>query len=197
MKRSWGSGTPKAAGKSPTVQENKAHGDGFRDQNVDTRSTPWRDSTNEVTIRPNVGPGKPGTKADNFRIDTLEKSKITGKYDLVEAKGTQKAPLTKNQVPGFENFQKYGGVVVSKGKALAPRGTVLPPSKITLVRPLGLFVQTMGGTTAVQAAQERARIDNPAPVLPLSPPGRGKDQTKVTTDFGDVTIYHPKSGAKQ
>ncbi len=161
MKRSWGSGTPKKAGQSPTVQENKAHGDAFRDKVVDARSTPWRESTNEVTIRPNVGPGTPGTKADNFRIDTLERSKITGQYKLVESKGTATAPLTKNQGPGFEKFQRFGGEVRGAGGgSVAPGGTQLPPSKVRLNRPVGLYLETSVPPAVLQATQERVRLDN-------------------------------------
>jgi len=66
-------------------------------------------STNVTTIRPNVAPRKPGTKADNFRIDTLEQSQVTGKYKLEESKQTETVPLTKNQTPGFSNFKRFPG----------------------------------------------------------------------------------------
>jgi RHS repeat-associated protein len=156
--RSWGSGTIKSAGPSPTVQENKIHGDAFRDLTVETRTTPWRESANEVTIRPNVGPGRPGTKADNFRIDSLERSKITGRYKPVEAKGTKTAPLTPQQQRGFPNLQRFGGVVRGRnGGTIAPAGTQLPPLRVVMYRPLKLFLETVLPPTSLNATQNKTR----------------------------------------
>ena len=142
MAKSWGSGTIEKVGPSPTVQENRLHGLGFEETTVEARSTPWRESETQVTIRPNVGPGTPGTKADNFIIDTLEQSKMTQEFQLVESKGTATADLTRNQRAGFPNFERWGGEVRGAGGCtLAPAGTQLPPSVIKIVRPLGLFIE--------------------------------------------------------
>ena len=144
MAKGWGSGTIEKAGPSPTVQENRLHGLGFEEKTVDARSTPWRESKNQVTIRPNAGPGQPGTKADTFRIDSLEKSKITKEYQLVESKGTATADLTANQRRGFPKFERWGGEVRgANGGTIAPAGTQLPPSVIKLYRPLRLFLETV------------------------------------------------------
>ena len=188
MKRSWNSGTINRAGQTSTLRENKTHGDAFRDKSVGVRSTPWRESVNEVTIRPNVGHGKPGTKADNFRIDTLERSLITGEFKLVECKGTSTADFTAKQTPGFANFEKYGGEVVGKGKGFAPGGTVLPPSGVKVVRPLGQFVEVSVTAATVQSVVERKRLDDEeGGSVPPS------DHTDLNSDLGDITIFHPGS----
>lgn len=156
MKRGWGTGTIKKAGNSSTVQENNAHGAKFEEHAGSAHATPWIDSADQVTIRPNVGPGVPGTKADNFRIDRMERNALTGRSKLVEFKGTATAPLTKKQIPGFPLFEEFGGEVRGAGGGtVAAHGTQLPASRIQIQRPVDLFLRQILPINALLQAQSK------------------------------------------
>ena len=56
--------------------------------------------------------------------------------DLPECKSSDTAPLTPNQKIAFPEIEQSGGVVVGKGKAGIPGGTVIPPgTKVKVRRP--------------------------------------------------------------
>jgi hypothetical protein len=54
---------------------------------------------------------------------------------LTEAKSSATAPLTPNQKICFPEIETTGAVVVGKGKPGFPGGTVIPPTKVDIVRP--------------------------------------------------------------
>jgi hypothetical protein len=63
----------------------------------------------EVSIRPNTATGQASFK---IRADGLGTNPDTLMIDLLEAKGSATAPLTKNQTSGFPLLEQYGGTIV-------------------------------------------------------------------------------------
>ena len=52
----------------------------------------------------------------------------------IECESSQTAPLTKNQKVGFTELEKSGGVIVGEGKSGFEGGTIIPPSKVEIIR---------------------------------------------------------------
>lgn len=58
-----------------------------------------------------------------------------GVIKCTECKASASAPLTKNQKKAFPEMELSGGVVVGKGKDGFEGGTIIPPTKIDIIRP--------------------------------------------------------------
>ena len=86
------------------------------------------DIQKQITIKPN------GTDTGNVRLDAVGKDAITGEIKLTDAKASQTAPLTKNQVPGYKAIEANGGTVVGEGKPPYTRGTQIPPTQVDIIR---------------------------------------------------------------
>ncbi|MEZ5692012.1 MAG: hypothetical protein R3D71_10175 [Rickettsiales bacterium] len=80
----------------------------------------------QVTMR-----AKNGVKT---RVDLLGRDS-DGKVKCTECKSSETAPLTKNQKLAFPDIEKNGAVIVGKGKPGFEGGTVIPPTKIDIIRP--------------------------------------------------------------
>lgn len=72
---------------------------------------------------------KDGTKvvADMIR-------RHNNKFSITEFKSSITAPLTKNQKKAFPQIEKYGAIVVGKGKPGFEGGTKIPPTKVFIKR---------------------------------------------------------------
>ena len=106
------------------VVANKIKGDAFRDKVAKGAIKGNKNIQKEITVKT-----KSGTRT---RVDVI--GTRNGKPRLIEAKASQKAPLTKNQAKAFPEIQKSGAVVVGKGRPGYPRGTVIPPQKVRIIR---------------------------------------------------------------
>jgi RHS repeat-associated protein len=68
------------------------------------------------------------------RVDVVSTNPL-GKISLIEAKASASAGLTKGQKAAHPVIEASGGVVVGKGKPPYTGGTVIPPTKVEVVRP--------------------------------------------------------------
>lgn len=84
------------------------------------------DTAREVTIK--TGSGM------NVRVDIMTKDS-NGNIFCIECKSSATAPLTPNQKIGYPEIEKHGGVISGAGKPGFESGTVIPPTKINVVRP--------------------------------------------------------------
>jgi len=62
--------------------------------------------------------------------------KETGTIRIQEYKGSETAPMTKNQKKAFPQIETTGGEVVGNGKGTFTGGTKIPPTNIELIRPI-------------------------------------------------------------
>lgn len=84
------------------------------------------DSAREVTIKTGSGV--------NVRVDIMTKDS-SGNIFCVECKSSETAPLTPNQKIGYPEIENSGGVITGVGKPGFDGGTVIPPTKIDVIRP--------------------------------------------------------------
>jgi RHS repeat-associated protein len=146
-----------------SIVENNAAGQAFEEKAAGLTNDIFSDQANQITIRPNIAPNTPGPASSNFRIDTLNQSRLTSTFELVEAKGSATAPLSKNQIPGFQLVEEFGGTVQGRpGAPVFPGGTQIPPTPVTVLRQnelLNKFTRSLVGSTlgstAVQQAQRK------------------------------------------
>ncbi|WP_343656073.1 hemagglutinin repeat-containing protein [Paraburkholderia caribensis] len=108
------------------VQENKAKGDAFENEKADAARTTYPEVGQQVTIKTSDG-----TRA---RLDIVTRDS-NGNIGCIECKSSDSAPLTKNQAIAFPLVESQGAVVVGKGKPGFEGGTVIPPTKVEIVRP--------------------------------------------------------------
>ncbi len=67
------------------------------------------------------------------RFDMLGRD-ADGNISCIECKSSDTAPLTRNQKLAYPEIEESGAVVVGKGKPGFPGGTVIPPTKVEIVR---------------------------------------------------------------
>lgn len=126
-----------AASLNDPVQQARLTGSNFerrvgqRLQTVEGQS----DVVEQVTIRPfRDAQGTLAPRNARVRADFLGRDATAVR--VTDAKASGSAPFTANQTRGYPLIEKYGGVVVgSKGGALYPAGTIIPPTKIDVYRP--------------------------------------------------------------
>jgi hypothetical protein len=68
------------------------------------------------------------------RPDLTGRHPQTNEVILEEHKGSDTAPLTNRQKAGFPEIEKSGALVVGKGKPGFPGGTVIPPTRVKIIR---------------------------------------------------------------
>ncbi len=113
--------------KAETLKENASNGKKFEQKVVkDLKEKGHENVQEQVTVRPNGGD-------KNVRLDAV--STKDGKISLTEAKSSETAPLTPNQTNGFPLLEQNGGTVVGQGKPGYEGGTIIPPTKVDIVRP--------------------------------------------------------------
>jgi Tfp pilus assembly protein PilX len=108
----------------PTQLElNSAAGKAFQTRVSNYGNQTLQNFVEEVSIRPNTATGQASFK---IRADGLGRNPNTLSIDLLEAKASELAPLTKNQKLGFPLLQQYGGTIVgAKGGVNYPAGTLI------------------------------------------------------------------------
>lgn len=118
-----------AAKITSNIAENAKQGKEFEGVVTENlKQTTHTDIAEQVTIKPEGGGG-------NVRVDNI--SRKDGKIKLTDAKSSATAQHTKNQKAGYPLIEQKGGKVVgNKGKdAGYPNGTVIPPTKVDIIRP--------------------------------------------------------------
>lgn len=113
-------------GVSSQLVKNKAAGDAFEAQVMETLQETQVGVVQQVTVKT-----QSGTKT---RIDLMGRD-VDGNIVCTECKASETAPLTKNQKIAFPESQESGAVVVGKGKPGFPGGTKIPPTTVNVVRP--------------------------------------------------------------
>ncbi|MGD7247917.1 hypothetical protein ACQCRE_24655, partial [Ralstonia pseudosolanacearum] len=108
------------------IQQNKAKGDAFENSVAKSYQDQYPEVGQQVTIRTGDG--------TRTRLDILARDQ-DGKIICAECKSSDTAPLTRNQKSGFPQIEETGGVIVGKGKPGFEGGTVIPPTKVDIVRP--------------------------------------------------------------
>lgn len=116
----------KAVSKKERLKLNKIKGDAFEKTILKELEKTQSGIVSQVTVKT-----QSGTKT---RIDLLGFDD-NGVIKCTECKASASAPLTKNQKKAFPEMELSGGVVVGKGKDGFEGGTVIPPTKIDIIRP--------------------------------------------------------------
>jgi filamentous hemagglutinin len=68
------------------------------------------------------------------RLDAIGTDMLTGLFRLTDSKASLAAPLTPNQIIVYPELEVFGGTVVGKGKPPYVGGTVIPPTKVDIIR---------------------------------------------------------------
>lgn len=113
--------------KAEQMKANKKNGDEFAKKETEKFKSEADKVESEITIKANDG-----TKT---RVDAIGVDKETGSIRIQEYKASETAPLTPNQTITGPLIEQDGGVVVGRGKGEFPGGTVIPPTRIEIVRP--------------------------------------------------------------
>ncbi|MDP8100094.1 hypothetical protein QJU32_09600, partial [Pasteurella atlantica] len=112
--------------KSKILQNNRINGADFEEAYKKRLEKNEENVQQQVTLKTSSG--------IKTRIDFISKGK-TGEVKCIECKSSQTAPLTKNQRKAFSEIEKSGATVIGKGKDGFDSGTIIPPTKIEIVRP--------------------------------------------------------------
>ena len=110
--------------KAVNIQANSKSGQAFSDKVAAGAKKGQTNVQREVTVKT-----KQGTRT---RADVI--ATRNGTPRLIEAKASKTARLTKNQKKAFPEIAQGGAVVVGKGKPGYPRGTVIPPQRVRIIR---------------------------------------------------------------
>ncbi|ROM91176.1 pyocin [Pseudomonas brassicacearum] len=111
---------------STQLEKNKAAGAAFEDKAYGDFSEEMEESGQQVTIKTGSG--------TRTRLDMIGRD-ANGDIACVECKASDTAPLTRNQKIAFPEIEESGGTIVGKGKPGFPGGTVLPPTRVDILRP--------------------------------------------------------------
>lgn len=111
---------------STQLEKNKIQGKDFEDESYDVYSAERNRHGREVTVKTEKG--------IRVRLNMLGED-ADGTISCIECKSSDTAPLTPNQKLAFPEIEESGATVVGKGKPGFPGGTVIPPTKIKIVRP--------------------------------------------------------------
>jgi hypothetical protein len=120
--------TGKATLTKAQAQVNRENGDAWENKIFDARQSMNGNAVRQLTIKSNES----GKKT---KIDVASRDPQTGAPILDEGKASVTAPLTKNQTQVFPELERSGGVVVGRGKPGFEGGTIIPPTRVTIVRP--------------------------------------------------------------
>ena len=112
--------------KKRQLQKNKKQGVAYENRIALQFKLTHLNSQKQITIKTSNG--------TRIRVDFIGYDPKTRKIVIEEAKSSSMARFTKNQIRGFPNLIKEGGVVVGKGKGKFKGGTVIPPQTDIFVR---------------------------------------------------------------
>jgi filamentous hemagglutinin len=110
----------------PLVRQNAAIGKAWQDAVATDTGQSESNVQQNVMLRTQSGVK---TQMDVVSTET------SGKIALREAKSSATARLTKNQTLAHPEIEKRGAVVIGAGKPGYPGGSVIPPTKVQVVRP--------------------------------------------------------------
>ena len=116
----------KAISKKERLKLNKIKGDAFEKETLKELEKTQSGIVSQVTVKTQSG--------TRTRIDLLGFDD-NGVIKCTECKASANAPLTRNQKKAFPEMESSGGVVVGKGKDGFEGGTIIPPTKIDIIRP--------------------------------------------------------------
>lgn len=108
------------------LEKNKAAGAAYEDKEYAKLSGRVEETAKQVTVKTQSG--------IRTRIDMMGKNS-TGEIMCIECKASDTATLTRNQRAAFPEIETSGGIIVGKGKPGFPGGTVLPPTRVEILRP--------------------------------------------------------------
>jgi iron uptake system EfeUOB component EfeO/EfeM len=112
--------------KADQLKANQEQGKAFEKNVVDETKKTDTNVSEQVTVKTESGV--------KTRMDVVSKD-ATGQTRLQEAKGSATARLTTSQKLAHPEIAASGATVVGKGKPGFPGGTVIPPTKVEVVRP--------------------------------------------------------------
>jgi hypothetical protein len=113
--------------KAEQLKQNNSNGKQYEKEVVEGMKDTNKNVVEQITVTTN----KSGTKTI---LDVVGIDKTTGKINVVEAKGSATAPLTKNQKIAHPEIAESGATVVGKGKPPFTGGTQIPPTDVIVMR---------------------------------------------------------------
>ena len=113
--------------KLKNLEKNKEAGKAFEKATHEALQQTDKEVVEQLTLKT-----KSGVKT---KMDHVSKDAQTGEIKLTESKASETAPLTDNQKVAHPEIEQSGATIVGKGKPGYPGGTVIPPTKVNVVRP--------------------------------------------------------------
>lgn len=89
----------------------------------------------QTDIQPQITFKSSGPSGKRVRLDVVG-TDGAGAIRLTDGKASPTAPHTPNQTVVYPELEVHGGTVVGKGKGAYPGGTVIPPTKVDIIRKL-------------------------------------------------------------
>lgn len=116
-------------GSKSNVQANKAAGDAWEGELLQNQLPK---AQNE--LQPQITLKSRGPSGKKVRVDAMGKDLKTGEIRLTDGKASPTAPHTPNQKVVYPELETHGGMVVGKGKPPYSGGTLIPPTKVDIIR---------------------------------------------------------------
>ncbi|MGA2492026.1 MAG: hypothetical protein ABSF67_03645 [Roseiarcus sp.] len=109
---------------------NKLAGKAFDNQVGDRLEALGVETADETTVQTMSGA--------KTRLDHLFRDPTNNAIRCIESKSSETAPLTPKQEVAFPEIESSGATIVGAGKPGFPGGTVIPPTKVEVIRPSNL-----------------------------------------------------------
>jgi len=128
VKQWWTNPTPNPV--TPKgVRANKAAGDAWE---AELLNNVLPKTQSQIQTQITIKSGGPSGK--KVRLDAVGTDSIEGSVRLTDGKASATAPLTPNQAIVYPELEVHGGTVVGNGKPPYLGGTVIPPTKVDVIR---------------------------------------------------------------
>ena len=130
VKQWWANWTPKTI--TPKgVRVNKAAGDAWENELLSNHLP-----KTQTHIQPQITIKSSGPSGKKVRLDAVGTDSTNGGVRLTDGKASATAPLTPNQTIVYPELELHGRTVVGKGKPPYTGGTLIPPTKVDVIRKL-------------------------------------------------------------
>jgi hypothetical protein len=117
-----------ALSRAERLEINRAAGAAFEKKQLQIEEEQGHvDVSPQVTVRTTSG-----TKT---RFDIMARDPSSGDILCIECKSSDTAPVRPNQNRAFQEIEESGATVVGRGKPSFPGGTVIPPTRVQIIRP--------------------------------------------------------------
>eukprot|EP00456_Euglypha_rotunda_P078472 TRINITY_DN74_c0_g1_i12.p2 TRINITY_DN74_c0_g1~~TRINITY_DN74_c0_g1_i12.p2 ORF type:complete len:517 (-),score=63.07 TRINITY_DN74_c0_g1_i12:4228-5778(-) len=116
-------------GSKSNVRANKAAGDAWEGELFQKQLPKIQNE-----LQPQITLKSAGPSGKKVRIDAIGKDLETGEIRLTDGKASATAPHTPNQKIVYPELETHGGVVVGNGKPPYSGGTIIPPTKVDIIR---------------------------------------------------------------